>query len=225
MRRSLLISVAFNVRNYRETVYFQSREEWAQLNRLTHILISERTTGLRLDPHCAAWLRVPLMNRLRGMNLFYLDFDCVIGVTCRPPSVIIGGLDGLFVGRGHSGRPNSGVLIVSERGTCVFDFCLAHYRDEPPPECAAPWENGHMIWACTRHPWHPLPPTMNVTAGTVGDIIHHTGPNRSLRDIVYEPDAGLFDFSQETVEDERSLYSMADAILASSCFDQVRSDR
>ena len=210
----LLITVSFNAHRFEESPYFTSREAWAAACGARHVYVSESTTGLKLDAHCSAWLRLPMMQLLRGRALFYLDNDCTIAAETPTFQQVTGGLDGLFIARGHSTRPNSGVLLVSPNGSDIFDFCVDRCDLDPPEECAAPYENGHVIWACTQLPWRPLPQWLNNAADESGYIVHHTGPNHSLRKIDYHNDfVGQFDFSKTMVSTPAAMRQMAAIVL------------
>jgi len=214
LQTPILLTVSFNARGYERSAYFTSRADWARKNGVDHLHVSESTTGLKLDAHCSAWLRLPLMAALRGRALFYLDNDCTISLDCPVQSQITGGLDHLFVARGHSGRPNSGVLMVSEQGSDIFDFCVDNIANAVPPACEAPYENGHVIWACESLPWRPLPQWLNDADGTSGLIVHHTGPNHHLRQIAYHNDfAGQHDFTKATVSDPEAMRRMAAEVM------------
>lgn len=210
----MLITVSFNARRFEESPYFLSRTAWAAARGARHIYVTEETTGLKLDATCSAWLRLPLMQMLRGNTLFYLDNDCTIAPDTPTPDQVTGGLDGLFIARGFSTRPNSGVLIVSPEGSEIFDFCVDRYGQRVPRGCEVNYENGHVIWACTVLPWRPLPRWMNNTSDNTGCIVHHTGHNAGLRQIDYHDDfAGQYDFSESSVTTPQELRDMASVVF------------
>ncbi len=214
----ILLTVSFNAAGYMESEYFQSRERWARAVGAHHLYVSESSAGVTLDPQCAAWLRIPLMLQLRGRDIFYLDSDCVIQPGCPSPANIAGGLSGFFIARGHSGRPNSGVMLMTRHEDGILRFCAEHYLEPYPENCAAPWDNAYVIWASLTLPWRPLHPTYNATRTTDALIVHHTGPNRPMRSIACSPPPGRFDFSAETVRDRRALEKMGAQVLANLGF-------
>lgn len=213
-RQPILLTTSFNCVDYEQSAYFKQRETWAAKNDLDHVYVTENTTGLTLDAHASAWLRLPLMKALQGRRIIYVDHDCLVAEDTPVPDLVTGGLDELFVARGHSGRPNSGVLIVSSNGSEIFDFCIKRIAEAVPLAYSAPYENGHVIWACTVCPWRPLPWWMNDTRGTDGKVIHHTGPNHHLRSLQYLTDADRkFDFSVSTLTSPTRVFAMAEAAL------------
>jgi hypothetical protein len=221
--QTVLLTVSFNAVDYESTPYFVAREAWASSKGVRHIYLTEQTTGLRLDAHCSAWLRIPVILLLPQVNVFYIDTDCLIDPSCPHPSEITGRRDGLFIALGHSGRPNSGVMIAN-RGREVFEFCIKHYCEQPPEPHRAPWENGHVIWGCATHGFIHLGPEFNVTNGTGGKIIHHTGPNRSLRTMCFKAPSGEYDFSQSNVNNSDALRRLGSQILSTSCFASIDGD-
>lgn len=210
----ILLTVSFNTVGYTESDYFRSRERWARAVGAQHVYVSESSAGVTLDAQCAAWLRIPLMLMLRDRDIFYLDSDCVIQPDCPSPANIAGGLSGFFMARGHSGRPNSGVILMTRHEDGIARFCAEHYFEPYPENCDAPWENAYVIWASLTLPWRPLHPTYNATRTTEALIVHHTGPNRPMRSIAQSPPPERFDFSANNVRDRRALEEMGARVLA-----------
>lgn len=223
--QGLLITVSFNVQDYEVSDYAIGREAWARAHGVEHVYVSERTTGLKLDAHCSAWLRLPLMQSLRGRALFYLDHDCLISAACPTPVEIMAERKGVFLARGHSGRPNSGVMLVSPEGTELFDFCVDRIAETPPDGCKAPCENGHVIWGCQTLSWNELPSSLKDTRTQKGLIVHHTGPNRKLRALSYEPVPGTVDYDVERVSTPAALRQMSATVVERLELDRERADR
>ncbi|HTU48875.1 MAG TPA: hypothetical protein VMF91_27685 [Bryobacteraceae bacterium] len=139
-----VLTVMFNCIDYEQTAYFQSHVQWAGKNGASHRLLTETTTGLRLDAHCAAWLRIPVMLALHERyHVVYLDNDCIVHESCPRVTEITNRFPGFFTAHGHSDRPNSGVMI-NYGSPEVLEFAAQRYAEEPPDGCRAPFENGHV---------------------------------------------------------------------------------
>ncbi len=104
-----------------------------------------------VSPAEAAWLKVPLLIRALEVAhyrwILFLDADTRIRCDCPDfRGVATTGHD-VYMAHGHSGRLNSGVMMVrsSEKSLDFFRTVLSDCENAVPSEDAAPYENGHII--------------------------------------------------------------------------------
>lgn len=99
----------------------------------------------------AAWLKVSLIIRVLELSRYcwvlFLDADTQVQHDCPDfRNVVSAGRD-VFMAHGHSGRLNSGVILVrsSEKSLEFFRTVLSDCENAVSNEDAAPYENGHII--------------------------------------------------------------------------------
>jgi hypothetical protein len=138
-----------------------------------------------VSPTEAAWLKVPLIIRALEVGLYrwvlFLDADTRVRYD-SPDFRCVATTDyDVYMAHGHSGRLNSGVIMVrsSERSLDFFRAVLSDCENTVPSEDAAPYENGHIIKHGKANPvvgllerrWN------NTAERTLVDYIRHfTGP-------------------------------------------------
>lgn len=141
-----------------------------------------------IPPADAAWLKLALLARVleRGHYAWTLFVDADAEVRAPCPDFRRSLADDCDVGlaAGHSGRPNSGVIVVrrGERSLAFVRAVLADHDGAVAPADAAPYENGHVIKHAPAHAtvgrlerrWN------NTLDPNLDDWIrHYTGPMRT----------------------------------------------
>jgi hypothetical protein len=133
----------------------------------------------------AAWLKVALMVRVledrRYQWVLFVDADAMIRSSCPDfRAVAIPGPD-IYLAQGHSGRVNSGVMVVraSDASLRFFRELLSDCENVVTGEDAAPYENGHVIKHSRGNPTVGLIERRwnNTVDPDLDDYIRHfTGP-------------------------------------------------
>lgn len=138
----------------------------------------------------AAWLKVSLIIRaLEGGAyrwVLFLDADALVRSHCPDfRRVATPGRD-VYLAHGHSGRVNSGVIMVrhSDESLRFFREIVSDCEGPVAGEDAAPYENGHVIKHGKAHPLVGLVERRwnNTAEPDLDDYIRHfTGPMAAQR--------------------------------------------
>ncbi len=150
-----------------------------------HCLVADHDPALARE---VAWLKVPLLlGALAGgyEGVLFLDTDARFTEDCPPfDAAVLGGEGDVFLANGHSGRINSGVIILrnTPSAAALLRRILASVGEALPASASVGWgENGYFIQYAPSHPGFRLLPEAwnNTTAIDRPTHIHHfTGPLR-----------------------------------------------
>ncbi|WP_156126374.1 putative nucleotide-diphospho-sugar transferase [Hymenobacter sp. DG25B] len=103
-----------------------------------------------LTPSAAAWLKiVMIINALESgyESVFFIDADCLVRSHTPPVEDVFTEGQSIYMANGHSGRLNSGIIIVKNTPEALdfFKNVLNNCEKPVPDEDFAIYENGHMI--------------------------------------------------------------------------------
>ena len=138
-----------------------------------------------VSPAEAAWLKVPLI--VRGLEggyypwVLFLDTDAQIRSHCPDFRCVATPGRDVYMAHGHTGRVNSGVIMVrlSAKSLRFFREIVSDCESTVPGEDAAPYENGHMIKHGKANPLVGLIERRwnnTVDPNLDGSVRHFTGP-------------------------------------------------
>jgi hypothetical protein len=158
-KKVLVFSIALEGFEHTFSDCIRSHMQYCKKNGYKYLLIKK--SPYRLQPHEAAWLKVPLM--LASLSAgsewcFFLDADCEVRPHAPDFTTYLDKIapeHSIFMAPGFSGRINSGVIFgKNEANTLEFlSTILAHADSEvPDPEDVAPYENGHFIFWGKKNP-------------------------------------------------------------------------
>jgi hypothetical protein len=119
--------------------------------------------------------------------VLFLDADCEVRPDCPSIETVYRPGKVVYAANGHSGRPNSGVIIVrnSPEAVAFFRQLLdeADNAEAIPMRDRAPYENGHFIHYSKQFPLFETLDSKwnNASDSRVRDFIrHYTGPMRAI---------------------------------------------
>jgi hypothetical protein len=180
--RVLVFSIALNGFGWAWRSCIRSHRQFADRWKFDYACVDLPWT---VTPAEAAWLKVPLIIRALegGCYAWVLFLDADARVRSEGPDFRRVATPGrhVYMAHGHSGRLNSGVIMVrrSEQGLQFFREILSDCEGPVPAEDAAPYENGHVIKHGKANPLvGVLERRWNNTADpNLDDYIRHfTGP-------------------------------------------------
>ncbi len=146
--KALVFSIAMNGFGWAWRSCIRSHRKFAARWRFDYVCVDLPWT---VSPAEAAWLKVPLIVRALEGDYYrwvlFVDADAQVRSHCPDfRSVATPGRD-VYMAHGHSGRVNSGVIIVrrSAESLQFFRDIISDCESAVSGEDAAPYENGHMI--------------------------------------------------------------------------------
>jgi hypothetical protein len=145
---ALVFSIAMNGYGWAWRACIRSHETYAERWRFDYASVDLPWTVSAAE---AAWLKVPLMIRALEGGCYpwvlFLDADALVRSHCPDFRCVATAGRDVYMAHGHSGRVNSGVIIVrrSEESLRFFRAIVSDCESAVPPEDAAPYENGHVI--------------------------------------------------------------------------------
>jgi hypothetical protein len=180
--RVLVFSIAMNGYGWAWRSCIRSHRKFAERWRFDYVCVDLPWT---VSPAEAAWLKVPLIIRaLEGGYypwVLFLDTDAQIRSHCPDFRCVATPGRDVYLAHGHSGRVNSGVIMVrlSAKSLRFFREIVSDCESAVPGEDAAPYENGHMIKHGKANPLVGLIERRwnNTVDPNLDDYIRHfTGP-------------------------------------------------
>ncbi len=141
-----------------------------------------------VSPAEAAWLKVSLIIRALESGYYpwvlLLDADALVRPHCPDFRCVATPGRDVYMAHGHSGRVNSGVIMIrlSEKSLRFFREIVSDCEGMVPSEDAAPYENGHVIKHGKANPLVGLIERRwnNTADPNLDDYIRHfTGPMAS----------------------------------------------
>ena len=145
--RTLVFSIGTNGFSYFYRSFIQSQRRYAALLSAEYFCVDLRC---RLSASDSAWLKIPLILRALECGFEWVLFlDADIEVKAKAPDFRLNAIEGkdLYLVNGHSGRPNSGLMMVrnSTASRKLFNEILDSIDEKIEKENAAPYENGLVI--------------------------------------------------------------------------------
>lgn len=144
----LVFSIAMNGYRWAWRSCLRSHRKYAERWRFAYASVDLPWT---VSPAEAAWLKISLLIRaLEGGYyswVLWLDADAQVRSHCPDFRCVATPGRDVYMAHGHSGRVNSGVMMVrrSEKSLKFFRDILSNCESAVPDEDAAPYENGHVI--------------------------------------------------------------------------------
>lgn len=182
----LVFSIAFNGYDHLWEGCIASHEQYAARHGYEYQLIGRGSeTPLAME---VAWLKIPLLVAAidRGHDwIMFIDSDAAFDAECPAFDVVQQPGKDVYLANGHSGRPNSGVIILrnsaSARNFLIQTLELIGRR--LPRQHQVGWgENGAVIHVSSRSPTRALIDPRwnnNHTPGMKSHIYHYSaGPMR-----------------------------------------------
>jgi len=178
----LIFSIAQNGYEFTYSKCIKSQQLYASMNSYEYVLVN-RPSWVN-SPKESAWLKIPLI--VKGLNrgyewVVFIDADGEI----RPQTPRIESIEvpekSIYLVHGHSGRINSGVIIVKNTADAkeFFEQILNTIEIDVPEEDKAPYENGHIIHHAkkSRHVQILDQRWNNTDNANLNDFVrHYTGP-------------------------------------------------
>jgi hypothetical protein len=146
--KALVLSIAMNGYRWAWRSCIRSHRDFAERWRFDYACVDLPWT---VSPAEAAWLKVPLIIRALESGCYpwvlFVDGDAQVRPHCPDFRCVATPGHDVYMAHGHSGRVNSGVIMVrlSEKSLQFFREILSDCENAVPSEDAAPYENGHMI--------------------------------------------------------------------------------
>lgn len=146
---TLVFSMAFNGYQYFFRKSIETHRVYARTHGFEYAFIDRpRVTRLMLE---CAWLKLPLILSAlaRGYKwVLFVDADAEFRPGCPSIVSVVEPNKSVFMVNGHSGRVNSGVILVRNTPDTLEMFAktLRGFDSTLPPEDFVGWgENGHVI--------------------------------------------------------------------------------
>lgn len=151
MPRKVVFSIALNGYGFGYRSCLKSHREYAHRIGAEHVVVSKPNVD---DPSYSAWLKVSLLRTTLqdGYDwVAYIDADCMVSVTAPDFSEHFDGEEGsVFMGKGWSGRINSGVIFArrNEESVRFFQEVIDSAENPVPDEDRKDlkFENGNIIY-------------------------------------------------------------------------------